>query len=238
MRFVFRIFCLYIAFTCFAASAEECVIILHGFAKTSRSMERISSFLTEHNYKVVNVNYPSIKKDIINITEQHIKPLVQPCIDNAEKVHFIGYSMGGVITRHIIENNKISNLGNVVLIASPIQGSDLSTIIVKNDALRWFFGPAVRDIHTDSPLIKGLMPEPPYPIGIIQANRSHNPLTSLLIFDGPNDGTVTLASTQIKTATDTITLRANHTSILHLPDTKQQILHFLRHQKFAKIKLN
>jgi esterase/lipase len=234
MRVIRDLVSLLIIMTCYNSHAQECVVILHGFGKTNKSMSKIAAFLSEHDYQVINITYPSIKQDITSITEKHIKPLIKPYFQKPNKVHFVGYSMGGVITRHIIESNKIENIGNVVLIASPIQGSDLSSIIIKNDFLRWVFGPAVRDIATQSSIIKSLNSKPHYPVGIITASKSHNPITSLFLLKGPNDGTVTLASTKIYNANDNVMIDANHNSILYLKETQIQILSFLKNKRFIK----
>jgi len=37
----------------------ECVVLLHGLARSSLSMERMSWFLEEYGYAVANIDYPS-----------------------------------------------------------------------------------------------------------------------------------------------------------------------------------
>jgi pimeloyl-ACP methyl ester carboxylesterase len=217
---------------CFAE--QECVILLHGFGKSSRSMNSIASYLAEHNYKVINVDYPSRKHDIQTLIEKKIAPQAQECLNKKSKIHFVGYSMGGVIAKNFIDNHNITNLGKLVLIASPIRGSDISSILSKNSFFRIIFGPAVSDLSFSSKLFQTPEANLSYPIGIIKANKSHNPLTSLFLLKGPNDGTITHASTHIDGAKDIIQIDANHNSIIYLDETKKQILHFLQTSNFIR----
>ncbi|MDF2965453.1 MAG: alpha/beta fold hydrolase [Rickettsiaceae bacterium] len=223
-----------IIFSLSSFAEPECVIILHGFGQTNRAMAPIKTFLQDYNYKVINVTYPSRTYDIENLANLKIKPQLTQCLNQAEKVHFVGYSMGGVIARYIIENNAIKNLGKVVLIASPIKGSDISSKLSKNSMFKFLFGPAVADLASDSILLKNLKKNVSYPVGIITASKSHNPITSLFLLPGKNDGTVTLASTEIEGLRDRISIDANHNSVIYLKETHQQILNFIKLGRFVK----
>ncbi|MCC2646219.1 MAG: alpha/beta fold hydrolase [Rickettsiaceae bacterium] len=218
--------------SCFAA--QECVVLLHGYGRSSKSMRSIESLLVSHNYKVINIDYPSRQFNLTDITHKKVKPLIVECLNKEEKIHFVGYSMGGVITKHFIETHQVPNLGNVVFIASPIKGSDISAKLSKNSFFRLIFGPAAADLSTESDFVKSLKEEIFYPLGIITASISHNPLTSLFLLPGPNDGTVTLASTRIKGIADHIIINANHNSIINLEETHKQVLSFLKNRSFKK----
>ncbi len=217
-------------------ASKECIVVLHGYGKSSSSMQTIASSLEKNGYNVINVNYPSRKYNIQTIAEKYVKPQIVGCINARIKVHFVGYSMGGIISRFIIENNKIRNLGNVVLIAAPNKGSSISSIIKKNAFLARLFGPAVTDLAVDSLCVKSLHKHPNYPIGIITANSSHNPITSLFFLSGHDDGIVTAKSTIIDNAVDTTVINATHISIIYLEETSQQVLNFLKYQRFIKKK--
>ena len=44
----------------------SCVILLHGLARTSSSMEKLEKSLSEEKYHVVNLGYPS-REDTIEV---------------------------------------------------------------------------------------------------------------------------------------------------------------------------
>jgi len=44
---------------CGVSNATDCVILLHGLARTSNSMEDMAEALAESGYRVANVSYPS-----------------------------------------------------------------------------------------------------------------------------------------------------------------------------------
>ncbi len=47
---------------CNPASSSECVVLLHGLARTSASMNKIEKRMSEAGYAVINVDYPSRRK--------------------------------------------------------------------------------------------------------------------------------------------------------------------------------
>jgi len=53
------------------ALAQECVVLLHGMARTERSMSKLGAELTKEGYFVVNYGYPSTSLDIEDIATSH-----------------------------------------------------------------------------------------------------------------------------------------------------------------------
>jgi triacylglycerol esterase/lipase EstA (alpha/beta hydrolase family) len=45
------------------ASQDECVILLHGLARSPRSMKRMQKYLKKEGYRVYNLDYPTTKKN-------------------------------------------------------------------------------------------------------------------------------------------------------------------------------
>ena len=58
------------------AAPNECVIVLHGLARTAFSMRKIVKAL-KPNYKVINNTYPSRKKSIEELSELAIAPAIR-----------------------------------------------------------------------------------------------------------------------------------------------------------------
>jgi len=53
---------------------NECVILLHGLARTDASMRAMKSGLEKYTYRVVNVSYPSRKFDIPYLSNNYLPP--------------------------------------------------------------------------------------------------------------------------------------------------------------------
>ncbi len=48
---------------------KEGVVLLHGILRTKRCMKGLANFLENNNYKVLNIDYPSSRYDILSIAQ-------------------------------------------------------------------------------------------------------------------------------------------------------------------------
>ena len=51
---------------------SEAIILLHGLARTSRSMNKAANLLAAYGYKIINVNYPSRSAEIDVLAQKYI----------------------------------------------------------------------------------------------------------------------------------------------------------------------
>ena len=49
----------------------EAIILLHGFAGTSRNMNKAGKLLATYGYKIVNVDYPSRKNNVETLAQDY-----------------------------------------------------------------------------------------------------------------------------------------------------------------------
>ena len=96
---------------------QECVILLHGLARSAHSMDKMAQRLTEQGYKVLNIDYPSRAFPIEQLAEETISDALKQC--HGMPVSFVTHSMGGILVRQFLSNHSIKNL-NKVVIASPL----------------------------------------------------------------------------------------------------------------------
>ncbi len=61
---------------------EECVVLLHGMARSDSSMNKMEAKLEKSGYAVVNFDYPSTKHDIESIAKNYIPNAVAQCKPN------------------------------------------------------------------------------------------------------------------------------------------------------------
>ena len=112
--------------------AKDGVVLLHGIFRTYRSMEKFAAFLKQNHFKILNIDYPSTRHSI-----ESLATLIHPEIaafaqSISGKVHFVGYSMGGLLIRAYLHRYRPANLGRVVMVGTPNQGSEVA------DLLRYF----------------------------------------------------------------------------------------------------
>jgi len=214
--------------------ARDYVILLHGLSRSSRSMLRIEKRLTLAGYKVINVDYPSMKQDIRFLAEKNLDSVVKPFIQESHpKIHFVTHSMGGIVLRYYLKHHDLPNLGRVVMISPPNQGSE----IVDHFKKMFLFGKAAGDtgkqLGTDDDSLPQRLGPVDFELGVIAGNKSINPLYSLLI-PGPDDGVVSVDRTKVEGMKDFIVVPHSHAFIIQSEAVIEQVLHFVEHGLFKK----
>lgn len=216
-----------------ASVQKEHVVILHGIYRSSKHMEKLEIALEKAGYGVLNLDYPSTKRDLSGLTDFIADKIRKNVPENAKKVHFIGYSMGGLLVRSVINADKPENLGRVVLMATPNRGSEVANFLKGFPLYRWLYGPAGQQLVTEpGDDIAQLLGSVDYKPGIIAGYRSIDPFSSLFLLPGLDDGKVTVESTKIEGMGDFILLPASHTFFPKNNAVIEQTIYFLRHGKF------
>ncbi len=214
--------------------SSEYVILLHGLSRSSRSMLRIEKRLTLAGFKVISVNYPSTKQTIEFLAENSLGSVVKLYLQEPHsKIHFVTHSMGGVVLRYYLKHHDLPNLGRVVMISPPNQGSEVVDHFRKIFLFGRAAGPAGRQLGTDEDSLPQRLGPVDFELGVIAGNRSINPLYSILI-PGPDDGVVSVDRTKVKGMKDFIVVPHSHAFIIQSDTVIDQVLHFLEHGLFKK----
>ncbi len=212
---------------------NQCVILLHGLARTHLSMQPMQQALQKAGYCVVNIDYPSRRLPIEELAfiavEQGLQQCRKHCGDGS--IHFVTHSLGGILVRQYLTRHTLQNLGYVVMLAPPNQGTEAVDFLRKLPGYQWLNGPAGLQLGTTSEDVPRKLGPVNFELGVIAGEISFNPILSSMI-SSPDDGKVSVQNTQVEGMRDFITLPVNHTFIMRSKQAHRQTLHFLQHGCF------
>ncbi len=209
------------------ALGEERVVLIHGLAENPLTMMPVELALRAAGYQVTNIAYPSTLRGIPELLEEYIWPLVG-AFDDAEKLHFVTHSLGGVLLHSVLQTTQPSNLGRVVMTAPGLRGSEALEVYRRNWLFRMLYGEAAyRSGTREEGFASTLQMQVNYELGIIAGALPMDP-ASLFVVPWPHDGKISVGRTKIPGMSDHIVLPTAHDLIASDPIAIAQTLRFLR----------
>ncbi len=219
-----------LAATASSDSSKERVYVLHGLARGIRSMAKLSTSLSAAGYCVHNVDYPSTKGSFPEMVSA-LSRVIDSHRGSCSKIHFVAYSLGAIVVRGYLAERLLPQLGRVVMIAPPNQGSEIVDSFRHSRVFNRLMGPVAARLGTSAEDLAQQLGMPRYPLGIIAGDRWINPLGWMLI-RGQHDGTVAAARARLEGMTDFVIVHRTHTFIMNAREVADQTIKFLRDGRF------
>jgi len=214
------------------AAEPDCVVLLHGIGLRSFVMKRLESALTDDGYRVVNLSYPSREMPFEQIAGEYLPALLRKNdVARAPRLHFVTHSMGSLVVRKLIQDARPANLGRVVMIGPPNQGSAAADQAKDNLILREFLGGNLVRLGTGADAIARTLGSADFEVGIIAGEMTVTSLFTDVLGD-KNDGAVSVESTKLAGMRDFIVVPHSHTIMLWRILVIDQTRTFLREGKF------
>ena len=129
-------------------------------------------------------------------------------------VHFVTHSLGGILVRAYQADNTIDNLGRVVMLAPPNQGSQAVDEMVEIPGFDWLNGPAGYQLGKGPESVPLRLGPPDFDFAIIAGDRTIDPITSAVL-DDPDNGKVSVRDTRLEGMQDKVVFRLVKNYLAH-----------------------
>jgi len=217
-----------------AAKPNECVVLLHGLGRTAFSMQRMKRSLEGNGYYVANVDYPSRDHKIEVLAPLAIEDGLDQCAENSgiSTVHFVTHSLGGILVRVYLAENTIANLGRVVMLAPPNQGSQAVDEMEGIPGFDWLNGPAGYQLGKGPESLPLRLGVPEFDFAVIAGDRTIDPITSAIL-DDPDDGKVSVSDTRLEGMRDFVVMPVSHAMIMQDRDVIRLVMNYLARGSFS-----
>jgi triacylglycerol esterase/lipase EstA (alpha/beta hydrolase family) len=190
-------------------------------------MRPLEKNLKKNGFPVLNLNYPSRKKPIEELSEWVRDKLEEELAKNPnEQWDFVTHSMGGIILRQIMKSRPLPNLVRVVMLGPPNQGSEVVDRLRHFKLLNQVNGPACLQLGTEKNGFIDQLGKVEFNLGVIAGNKSINPFLSLLI-PGEDDGKVAVERTKIEGMNDFRVFPCSHSFFMSRRKVQNQVRSFL-----------
>jgi hypothetical protein len=214
------------------AASDDCVVLLHGLARSSLSMEFMATRLEIDGFRVVNKDYPSTSATIQTLASEVVPEAIAEC-GPSEEIDFVTHSMGGLLVRQYLKDNHPDNLGRVVMMGPPNKGSPIVDEFKDVPGFEFWNGIAGTQLGTGPDSVPNTLGPVDFELGVIAGTQSVLPVFNGE-FEGPNDGKVSVESTKVEGMTDHITLPVTHTFMMNSPEVYDQVVAFLGNGSFNR----
>lgn len=212
------------------STCDETVVLLHGILNPAMIMAPIARRLRREGYRVINWGYPGRSR----LIEEHAAALdaLVRRVDGDGAIHFVGFSLGGLVIRYYLTHYESPRAGRLVMIASPNLGTAKVDVFYSRRWFRWLYGTrAMAQLRASNRRFFDDMGVPKVVFGVIAGGRGNARGFSRLL-EGDDDGAVPVESAKLDGAADFILLPHTHTMLVLASDSIRQVVAFLRDGRF------
>ncbi|WP_018968696.1 esterase/lipase family protein [Rubritalea marina] len=208
----------------FHGDGEELVIAMHGLWRSKFAMGQVVRALQADGYATLNVSYSSYAMHLEEMVEL-LRSLIEQYAGSYRRVHFVTHSLGCVVFRRYWNQFGIQNLGRVVMLAPPLQGSWIMDWLGESPFVHCF-GPAGKFLSTES--MANEVAKLPDEVMVIMGKVPKITIFQF-VFDGvANDGIVRVDSGKVQGLQDFHVLSIDHTLITSDPTVLKLSRKFLK----------
>jgi pimeloyl-ACP methyl ester carboxylesterase len=204
-------------------------ILVHGLWMSNLQLTMIRRRLeADGSLHAVFFTYPST----VGSMSDHVARLLEYArAHKAERLHFVGHSLGGLVILRALEVTADLPPGRAVLLGSPLQGSRTAQSFARLPFGRALLGGALAEECIDcAPREWSGRRE----VGVIAGSMRFGVGRFLARLDDEHDGTVMVEETRLPGAKDHLVVATSHTGLVLSAEVAQQTRYFLEHGVFKR----
>jgi len=204
------------------------VVFVHGLFLNGAEFTLLRRRLASaHGFRAHRFSYPTVRGSMAATLAQ-LRQFVDRI--DAERIHFVGHSLGGVVLCRYFERERCERAGRVVLLGSPLVESRSARAVARHAWLRRVVGPLVAEelVDTSSPRTWSCGHE----LGIIAGTRPMGLGRFFAKFAEDSDGTVAVSETRLPGHTAHVAVAASHMGMLASARVARQVGSFLESGRF------
>jgi len=214
--------------------SSDCVVLLHGLNRSWRAMSKMAKELQAAGYTTVNVDYPSQAASVEDLAPMVVNEGLEKCREtDAEQIHFVTHSIGGILLRYAHNESPIPELGRVVMLAPPNQGSEIVDLTKDWPGAELLSGAAGLQMGTDENSIPAQLGPVDFELGVVAGTGTISPFLSMML-PNPDDGKVSVARTRVEGMKDFLVVKNSHHFIVTSDKVIENTKQFLRTGKFLE----
>ena len=214
------------------SNRHDCVILLHGLARTSSSMQKLANELDAQGFITVNTDYPSRKHTIEVLADSVIPESIAECMKlNPSNIHFVTHSLGGILVRQYLSRRDMPVPGRAVFLAPPNQGSEVVDTFGDLPGYALLNGPAGSQLGTDSRSVPLKLGAINFDLGVIAGTKTFNPILSQAL-PNPDDGKVSVYSARVEGMCAFLTVPVSHPFIMKDDAVIDQVITYFANGAF------
>lgn len=206
------------------ASGHE-IILVPGLWYGPASMSFIAARLRRLGYTTRSFSYRSTKA-VAEDCASNLAEFVRAMPSGAP--HLVGHSMGGLVILRMLTMNEAPQVGRVVLLGTPMQGSEAARKALQLPGSTALLGVAAATLSAGSHGVHGH-----HEVGMIAGSRAIGLGRMAGLMGKASDGTVALCETQSESLTGRITLPVSHSGMLFSSAVMQELRRFLELGRFS-----
>jgi pimeloyl-ACP methyl ester carboxylesterase len=204
----------------------ESVIVAHGLWMPGTETRLLRHRLQAAGFRPFLFRFPTLRGTL----SQNVTKLARFAADTpGDDLHFVGYSLGGVVTVSMLAETPLERVGRIVCLGSPLTGSGTAARLTGSALGRKVIGRSLLEHLQRGGIVRWNRSNP---LGVIAGNSSLGVGRLLGRRSPANDGTVAVEETKLPGATAHLILPVSHAQLLFDRAVARQTIHFLRHGRF------